>query len=107
MRRRSSRRCLLLPTRGCGSRRSSSAAGLLDPQIFAHRILGEMAMASGNLPAAVERYRRSLAILDTVSQRIPSDIAKVGYRGERNRALPLLVQALYDIHTRAPSPASL
>ena len=84
----------------------SAKVGLLDPQIIIHRKLGEVAMTRNDVPGAVEEYRRSIAMLDSVSRRIPSDVGKVGYRGERNKALPLLVQALYESYRRSPTQAA-
>jgi CHAT domain-containing protein len=72
-------------------------SGSLDQQIILQRKLGELAARSNNTSDAADHYRQSIALLKKVSTAIPSDLGKVGYRAERNKAIPLLAMTLYSL----------
>jgi CHAT domain-containing protein len=75
--------------------------GAVDQQIIILRKLGELAAQSRDLPGARDHYRASIDLLKTISQSIPSDLGKVGYRVERNKAIPLLVATLYELYLQS------
>ena len=64
-------------------------------------------MAEPNSDAAVEEYRKAVRLVGSVSNSIPIDIAKVGYRSERNMAVASLVSALYERYRASPRPELL
>lgn len=70
--------------------------GAIDQRIEIHRKLGESAARSGDADAAIDEYRKAVELVESVSTTIPSDLGKVGYRAERNRAITKLAMALYD-----------
>ncbi len=70
--------------------------GAIDQQVEIHRKLGDNALAQNDPPHAIEEFRRSISLLSSVSKSIPSDLGKVGYRGERSTAISRLVVTLYD-----------
>jgi tetratricopeptide (TPR) repeat protein len=76
--------------------------GLIDQQIEIHRKLGDLALRSRGPAIAIGEYRQAVRLVSAVSRSIPTDLAKVGYRGERSRAVAALVMALYDQYSRAP-----
>ena len=72
--------------------------GAVDQQIIIYRKLGELAAQRRDLHGAAGHYRDSIGLLKTVSHSIPSDLGKVGYRAERNKAIPLLVATLHELY---------
>jgi CHAT domain-containing protein len=74
--------------------------GSTDQRIEIHRKLGEAAWRAGQREAAISEYRQSVSLVNSISTTIPSDLGKVGYRGERNKATGLLVVALYQEYRR-------
>ena len=81
--------------------------GALDQEIIIHRKLGELAARRDDLTAAVDEYRQSIGLLAQVSGSIPSDLGKVGYRAERNKAVPFLVLTLYELYLRTQQQSYL
>ena len=69
--------------------------GAIEEKIKLYRQLGDQWSLQGNLDEAEDNYRKSVLLLGSVSERIPSDTSKVGYREERARAIPLLVATNY------------
>ena len=74
--------------------------GAVDEQIVIFRRFGELAKAGNDLDAAVLNYNKSIALLKSGSLKITSDIVKVGFRFERNKAIPLLVLTLYELYKK-------
>lgn len=79
--------------------------GAIDSQLEIHRKLGDSALAAKDIPHAVREYRSSMSLLTAVSETIPSDLGKVGYRGERNQAVSRLAVTLYDLYRTTGSSA--
>jgi CHAT domain-containing protein len=75
--------------------------GSTDQRIEIHRKLGEAAQRGGDRETAMTEYRQSVSLVNSISTTIPSDLGKVGYRGERNKATALLVVALYNEYRRS------
>lgn len=86
---------------------AASKLGSVDQQISAHRVIGELRLATGDLPQAIAAFSRSATLLQRVSREIPGDIGKVGYRAERNKVFPLLVAALHSLYRRSGDRALL
>jgi CHAT domain-containing protein/tetratricopeptide (TPR) repeat protein len=74
--------------------------GSTDQRIEIHRKLGEASSRNSDLDGAIREYRQSVSLVNSISTTIPSDLGKVGYRGERNKATALLVIALYEEYRR-------
>jgi CHAT domain-containing protein len=85
----------------------ADSLGGIDQAIILHRKLGELAAQADDLPGAVDQFRQSIDLLGRVSGTIPSDLGKVGYRAERNKAIPLLVVTLFDLYRRSQQPKYL
>jgi CHAT domain-containing protein len=81
--------------------------GLIDQQIEVHRKLGDLALRGGDPKLASAEYRQAVQLVSAVSRSIPTDLAKVGYRGERSRAVAALVWSLYDEYRQSPRPELL
>ncbi len=79
--------------------------GVLDQQIVIERKMGELASNGGDLAGAAGHFRTSMALLKRVSVSIPEDAAKVGYRAERTKAIPLLVETMYQLSKSSASKA--
>jgi len=86
---------------------AASKLGSVDQQISAHRVIGEVHLAAGDLPRAVAAFGQSAGLLQRVSREIPGDIGKVGYRAGRSQVFPLLVSTLHRLHQRSGDPALL
>jgi CHAT domain-containing protein len=86
---------------------SAAELGLIDEQIEVHRKLGDLAQSVSTSDQAVGEYREAVRLVRAISLAIPSDIAKVGYRGERSLAIASLTTALYDQYRAHPDLALL
>jgi tetratricopeptide (TPR) repeat protein len=70
--------------------------GAIDEQVEIHRKLGDAALAANDRKTTEDEYRQSVRLLSSISTTIPSDLGKVGYRAERNMAIPKLAMTLYE-----------
>jgi hypothetical protein len=81
--------------------------GSTDQRIEIHRKLGEAARRGGDRETSIKEFRQSVSLVNSISTTIPSDLGKVGYRGERNKATAFLVIALYEEYQRTSDPSYL
>jgi len=80
---------------------TAGGVGAVDEQILIRRALGELASDAGQLKQAAEQFGASISLLRSVSERIPSDIGKIGYRANRLRAIPLLTLTQYELYRQS------
>jgi CHAT domain-containing protein len=81
--------------------------GDLDPRIEIHRKLGEAAASAGDADKAIAEYRASVGLMRSISTAIPSDLGKVGYRNQRDKAVVLLAMGLYKKYEASRTPGYL
>lgn len=72
--------------------------GAVEEEIALHRFLGEITDEADNWFGAVQHYQASALLVSSISERIPEDTSKVGYREQRARAIPLLALLHYRLH---------
>jgi CHAT domain-containing protein len=87
--------------------KNSKHIGAFDELIKIYCLLGEIEEINGNLYLAIKNYKESAKLLAVVSKKIPNDRNKIGYREERTRAIPLLVDAQFKHYNKTKNEKEL